>query len=116
MAVPITAILNYVPHPPLADVNARIVSIYGGVANAGQNQIVTINKGAEDNMEVGNVLQLYRFGKTIADPLDGKKAVKLPDEQYGTLFIFRIFRHISYGLIMQVRDTVEVGDIARSPE
>ncbi|MEB0010721.1 LysM peptidoglycan-binding domain-containing protein [Glaciimonas sp. Gout2] len=116
VAVPITAILNYVPHPPLADVNARIVSIYGGVANAGQNQIVTINKGAEDNMEVGNVLQLYRFGKTIADPLDGKKAVKLPDEQYGTLFIFRIFRHISYGLIMQVRDTVEVGDIARSPE
>ena len=116
VAVPITAILNYVPHPPSVDVNARIVSIYGGVSNAGQNQIVTINKGVDDNMEVGNVLQLYRFGKTIADPLDGKKAIKLPDEQYGTLFIFRIFRHISYGLIMQVRDTVEVGDIARSPE
>lgn len=116
VAVPITSVLNYVPHAPSVDVNARIVSIYGGVSNAGQNQIVTINKGAEDNMEVGNVLQLYRFGKTIADPLDGKKAVKLPDEQYGTLFIFRIFKHISYGLIMQVRDTVEVGDIARSPE
>ncbi|QRX84012.1 LysM peptidoglycan-binding domain-containing protein [Glaciimonas sp. PAMC28666] len=116
VAMPITPVLNYVPHAPEGDVNARIVSIYGGVANAGQNQIVTINQGSDDHMEVGNVLQLYRFGKTIADPLDAKKAVKLPDEQYGTLFVFRIFKHISYALIMQVRDTVEVGDIARSPE
>ena len=116
VALPITPVLNYVPHAPTSDVNARIVSIYGGVANAGQNEIVTINQGAEDNIEVGNVLQLYRFGKLISDPTDAKKHIKLPDVQYGTLFIFRIFKHISYGLIMQVRDTVEVGDIARSPE
>ncbi|KAF3997210.1 LysM peptidoglycan-binding domain-containing protein [Glaciimonas immobilis] len=116
VVLPLTQILNYVPHPPDHDVNARIVSVYGGVATAGQNQIVTVNQGADDNLEVGNVLELYRFGKTIPDPLDQKKAVKLPDEHYGTLFIFRIFKHISYGLIMQVRDTVQVGDIARSPE
>lgn len=116
VALPITPILNYVPHAPTRDVNARIVSIYGGVANAGQNQIVSINQGAEDNIEVGNVLQLYRLGKIVADANDAKKPIKIPDQQYGSLFIFRVFKHISYGLIMQVRDTVDVGDIARSPE
>jgi hypothetical protein len=34
----------------------------------------------------------------------------------GSLFIFRTFKHISYGLIMQVRAPVEVGDVAKSPE
>jgi len=40
----------------------------------------------------------------------------LPDEQYGDLFIFRTFKNVSYGLIMQVTVPVEVGDVAKSPE
>jgi hypothetical protein len=34
----------------------------------------------------------------------------------GSLFIFRVFKHISYGLIMQVTEPVEVGDVAKSAE
>ncbi len=115
VASPLAPVLNYVPHPPATDTQARIASIYGGVENAGQNQIVTINQGSADNIDVGTVLQLYRTGELVADPIS-KRTIKLPDEQYGTLFIFRVFNHISYGLIMEVRDTVDVGDIARSPE
>jgi hypothetical protein len=114
--VPPTPIINYVPHPPEAAVDARIVSVYGGVTQAGQNQVVTINRGKQDGIDVGTVLQLYRLGAIIADRTDNKNPVKLPDEQYGTLFIFRIFNNISYGLIMQVTDSVQVGDIAKSPE
>ncbi len=46
----------------------------------------------------------------------GKTMIKLPDEQIGTLFVFRVFKNVSYGLIMQVTKPVEVGDVARSPE
>jgi hypothetical protein len=42
--------------------------------------------------------------------------IKLPDEKIGNLFIFRVFKHVSYGLIMQVTQPAEVGDVARSPE
>jgi hypothetical protein len=45
-----------------------------------------------------------------------EQQVRLPDEQVGSLFIFRVFKHISYGLIMQVTAPVEVGDVAKSPE
>jgi hypothetical protein len=45
-----------------------------------------------------------------------KTMIKLPDEQYGALFIFRVFKHVSYGLIMQVKGPAQVGDVAKSPE
>ncbi len=62
---PIEPILNYVPHALTNNVNARVVSIYGGVAMAAQNQIATINQGKDNNIDIDTVLQLYRFGKTI---------------------------------------------------
>lgn len=116
-------IMNYMPHPPEKLTDARIVSVYGGVTYAGQNQVVTINRGKNDGIDVGTVLQLYHFGGTV-DDTDGKRGwfglgstkVKLPDEQYGSLFIFRTFNKISYGLIMEVTNTVQVGDVAKSPE
>lgn len=113
--VPPTSIMNYAPHLPAQEVRARVVSIYGGVSVAGQSQIISINRGAKHGVDVGTVLELYTMGRTVKDPLT-RKDVKIPDEQYGTLFIFRVFDGISYGLIMQVRDTVRVGDVVRSPE
>jgi hypothetical protein len=68
------------------------------------------------------VLQLYHLGQTVTDPESkgflgfGKARLKLPDEQYGDLFIFRVFDHVAYGLVMQVTKPVQVGDVARSPE
>jgi hypothetical protein len=114
--VPPAPIMNYVPHAPAGPIQARVVSVYGGVTQAGQNQIVSINRGSKHGIDVGTVLTLYRYGQIIADRTDDKKPVKLPDEQYGNLFIFRVFNNISYALIMQVTDVVQVGDVARSPE
>ncbi len=126
LPVPPTPILNYVPHPPEKQVRSRIISIYGGVSHAGQNQIVAINRGRKDGIDLGTVLELYRYGPTVSDRTDkgsfwsfgnfGKKQVKLPDTLYGNLFIFRVFDTVSYGLVMQVADTVQVGDLATSPE
>jgi hypothetical protein len=124
LPIPATPLLNYVPRPPEQPVAARIVSVYGGVTHAGQNQIVTVNRGSKDGLAIGNVLELYRFGGVVVDrtasppPSWFRPAamVKLPDHKYGSLFIFRVFDGISYGLVMQVTDSVEIGDIARSPE
>jgi hypothetical protein len=123
LPAPPPAVRNYVPHAPQAPVDARVMSIYSGVSYAGQSQVVTVNRGSIDGLDVGSVLQLYHFGKTVADPEGkrgflgiGRATMKLPDEQYGSLFIFRVFGRVSYGLIMQVTAPVEVGDVAKSPE
>ncbi len=114
--VPPAPLLNYVPHPPATAIDARVVSIYGAVIQGGQNNVITINRGKNDGIDMGTVLQLYRYGGIIADRTDGKKPVRLPDEQYGTLFVFRVFDKLSYALVMQVSDAVQVGDVAKSPE
>ena len=113
-----TPIINYVPHAPEKVVDARIVAIYGGVTQAGQNQIVSINRGAKDGIDLGTVLELYRLGVMQPDRTigKGKEIIKLPDEKYGDLFIFRVFNNISYGLIMEVSDSAQVGDVVASPE
>lgn len=116
LPVPITPFINYVPHSPSGPVMARVVSIYEGVSHAGQNQVVTVNVGKNNGIDVGTVLQLAHFGATIVDKADNKKSIRLPDEEYGDLFVFRVFDNISYALIMEVRNTVEVGDVARTPE
>jgi hypothetical protein len=114
--VPPTPIYNYMPHAPQRQIGARVVSVYGGVSQAGQNQVVAINRGKEDGLDLGSVLQLYRAGHIVTDRTGDRKDVKLPDERYGTLFVFRLFEHVSYGLIMQVTDSVQIGDAARTPE
>ena len=123
LPAPPPVVRNYVPHAPLTSIDARVMSIYAGVSYAGQSQVVTVNRGSIDGLDVGSVLQLYHFGKTVADPGGSKgffgmkrPTMKLPDEQYGSLFIFRVFGRVSYGLIMQVTAPVEVGDVAKSPE
>lgn len=126
LPVPPTPLLNYVPHPPTQAVDARIVSVYGGVSQAGQNQIVSINRGQKDGLELGHVLELYRYGGAVADRTEKVRSgwfgaakhpmVRLPDHRYGNLFVFRVFDNVSYGLVMEVTDSVQIGDVARSPE
>ncbi|WP_026354968.1 LysM peptidoglycan-binding domain-containing protein [Massilia niastensis] len=120
---PPSPVRNYVPHAPQQAVDARVMSIYAGVSYAGQSQVVTVNRGSVDGLDIGAVLQLYHLGRTVTDPASrrgflgmGKTLIKLPDEQYGSLFIFRVFKNVSYGLIMQVTEPVQVGDVAKSPE
>ncbi|MFL6676656.1 MAG: LysM peptidoglycan-binding domain-containing protein [Massilia sp.] len=123
LPAPPTPFRNFVPHAPARQVDARLLSVYSGMSYAGQSQVVTVNRGSLDGLDVGAVLQLYHFGMTVPDPTGskgflglGRSTMKLPDEQYGSLFIFRVFKHVSYGLIMQVREPAQVGDVARSPE
>lgn len=107
---------NYVPHAPKADVDGRIVSIYGEGFSAGQNQIVALNRGQRDGMERGHVLALWREGADTIDRTDDQRtAIKLPDERNGLLFVFSVFDRVSYALILQVKDPVRPGDRFTQP-
>jgi hypothetical protein len=61
-------LLAYVPHPPAKPVDGRIVAIYGDGLRAGQNQVVSINRGKADGIERGHVLALWRSGVAASTP------------------------------------------------
>jgi hypothetical protein len=108
--------LSYVPHAPQGDMTGQIVSVYGEAIIAGQNQIVTLNRGQRDGVERGHVLALWRDGRRVVDKTDPKQpTIKLPDERHGTLFVFRVFDRMSYALILTVKEPVNVGDRFTQP-
>lgn len=114
--VPPREFTNIVPHAPKQDIAGQIVSIYGESLAAGQNQIVTLNRGARDGMERGHVLALWRDGNVVRDMTSEDKTVmKLPDERHGLLFVFRVFDRMSYALILNVQEPVRAGDRFTQP-
>ena len=109
----------YLPRAPESNISARVISVYGGVSQGGQNSVITLNKGARDGLASGHVLALYRKGEVIRQ--SGKslfsrdKAYTLPDERYGLVFVFRVFNKVSYALVMETRLPVQLLDRANTP-
>ncbi|MBI5660246.1 MAG: LysM peptidoglycan-binding domain-containing protein [Nitrosomonadales bacterium] len=103
---------NYVPHAPQSEIAARVISIYGGVSQGGQNTVITLNKGRRDGLENGHVLALTRKGETIKEK---DKTLVLPDMRYGLSFVFRTFDKVAYALVMQTRLPVTLLDSAQTP-
>ena len=108
---------TYTPHAPEAQMSGRIVSVYGdAVVNAAQNQVVAINRGTRDGMEVGHVMAILKDGARIVDKSDEARPVmKLPNERNGLLMVFRTFDRLSYALILEITDGVRVGDRLTNP-
>jgi hypothetical protein len=112
VAPPSETIGAYLPRAPESNISASVISVYGGVSQAGQNAAVTLNKGARDGLEVGHVLALYHKGEVVKH--DGENFT-LPDERYGLVFVFRVFSKVSYALVMETRLPVQLLDRAQTP-
>lgn len=118
LPAPARTFVSYVPHAPQMEVDARVVSIYGGAAfaNAAQNQVIAINRGEQEGLQTGHVLNLMTKGDRIKDTTDDARAmIKLPSESNGMAMVFRTFERVSYALILDVRTPVRVGDRLVNP-
>jgi hypothetical protein len=61
-----TSYPNYVPRAPDKPIRGTIMTVEDGVSEFGQFQIITINRGARDGIELGHVLATYRRGMPIS--------------------------------------------------
>lgn len=107
--------ISYSPHAPQTPIKGRIVSAYGGVAEASQYTIVVINKGRLDGLEPGHVLAMYAKGRPIKDLKSEEGPRVTPSERSGLMFVFRVFGKVSYALIMQTTGAIHVGDEVTNP-
>jgi hypothetical protein len=110
--------ISYAPHAAPSNMRGRVISIYGGtgqVGEAGPQQIITINRGARDGLEVGHVLALYTLGGTVRDVSKADGVIKLPDERAGLAFVFRVFNRVSYALVMAITRPISPRDVVQTP-
>jgi hypothetical protein len=106
--------LNFYPRAPSSPIDGRIISVVGGVTQIGQYQVVVLNRGTRDGLSVGDVLTVFQTGETIQDRFGGGK-VRLPDEEAGTLMVFKVYDRIGYGLVMEARQAIHILDTVRNP-
>ena len=109
-------IITYAPHRPEAAITARVMSIYGGVNEAGTGSVVTLNRGARDGLEIGHVLALFRKRNAVDHDDNGRRvSATLPEQRYALIFVFRVFERVAYALVMDSSRSVIIGDAARNP-
>ncbi|HEY1291080.1 MAG TPA: LysM domain-containing protein [Burkholderiales bacterium] len=116
------AAMSYAPHAPAAQLRGRVMKIYGSVGRVGEAgplQIIAINRGRADGVEVGHVLALYSLGGVVRDTTKAASAadalIKLPEERAGLSFVFRVFDRVSYALVMHVTRPISPLDVVRTP-
>ncbi|RLA03994.1 MAG: LysM domain-containing protein [Gammaproteobacteria bacterium] len=104
---------------PDHEVKAYLIAVYNGVTQIGTYDVVILNKGARDRLEVGHVLTVMQSGRTIEDEFaaDGEGGIiTLPSEIAGAVMVFRTFEKTSLGLIMRANRSIHVLDTAVTPK
>ena len=117
--------------------NGQIISVYGGVTNIGQFNVVVLNRGERENVRTGHVFDIWVGGRAVEDNYarqgednrgffekfgdfftgsNAKTMVQLPSEKAGTLMVFRTFEKVSLALVMKATRPLHVGDEVRRPE
>lgn len=105
---------TFYPKPPETDIEGVIIAVESGVANVGRYDVVTINRGDREGLQVGDVLTINRAGEKVRDPFR-RGGVQLPSEKSGLLMVFKVFDKVSYGLILEAERALSVFDEVASP-
>jgi len=104
----------FYPSAPDSPITGRILSVLDGVSQIGQFDVVAINRGAREGLQPGNLLQVYKAGEKLRDPVT-KEQITLPSERGGIVMVFKVFEKVSYALVMQAENVLAVMDEVRSP-
>lgn len=108
---------SFLPHPVPPDTKGRIIAVHDGVSQIGQYQIVVVNRGTREGMEVGHVMRIQQAGEDVQDKVTTppNDTVILPNEDAGVLMLFRTFDKVSYGLVMEATRPIHVLDYVTAP-
>lgn len=113
-----TLAMDYHPHPPVKAIQGHIIDVLDGVSQIGLYNLVVIDRGTQDGLEKGHVLEIWRHGLKVLDSVAKRASewVTLPDERAGLVLIFRPFDRVSYGIIMQTTFPIHLGDLVKQPQ
>lgn len=103
---------NFYPHLPESGFEGQIISVFDGVSQVGQYQVIVLNRGERESLEVGHVVSIYQAGDVVRDivSVDPKDVVTLPDEYAGIALVFKTFEKVSYAIVMKANRAIHVYD------
>ncbi len=103
------------PRAPEQDIeNGYMIAVDGGVTQIGTTDIVVLNKGARDGLEIGHVLAIYQAGELVFDKV-AEENIRLPDARAGLAMVFEVYEKASYALVLKSNRVLKVGDKVKNP-
>jgi hypothetical protein len=119
--------VTFTPHAPASKVRGRIIDRVAGTDLIGLYDVVVLNRGSAQGLDVGAVLAIDMEGDVVPDIYRGGRnigstgsitfapKVKLPNERNGTLLVFKTYQRVSYALVVGADDYIQVGDVVHNP-
>ena len=105
---------TFFPSAPVEKVRGEILAVLGGVSQVGQYNVVVINRGEREGLEVGNVLAIYKRGALTRDRV-ANETIRLPSERAGLMMVYRTFEKLSYALVLMTERPLAIEDEVRNP-
>ena len=105
---------TFYPSGPSTQIDGELIAVFGGVTQVGQYDVVVLDRGEREGLTSGNVLAIYKRGALVKDRI-ANSTVQLPSERAGLLMVFRVFKKLSYGLVLVAERPLAVGDEVRNP-
>ena len=114
---------NMMPHAPSQHIDAKVVSIFDGISEAGQFQTITLDKGSAHGLEKGTVLSLYKRSRQVKMDMqkgkDGSRSVvkylSIPAEEAGLAMVYRVSQNLASAIILESKTNISIGDTASEP-
>lgn len=117
---------HMMPHAPSRPVQAKVVSIFEGVGEAGQFQTITLDKGEADGLDKGTVVSLYKRGRHVKvnyrnnlipkpKSRDTVELVSIPAEEVGLAMVYRTSENLASAIILESLTNIDIGDTASEP-
>jgi LysM domain-containing protein len=116
---------QYFPRLPDDYIDGKVISLFDAISSIAKYQIAVINRGSNDNLEVGHLLATYQAGGIAKDRFldrtsrsrddDGKLEILLPDERSGLMMLFKVFDNVSYGLVLKSTRSISKLDRVDKP-
>jgi hypothetical protein len=105
-----------ISRPPV-DLEGQVVLLFDAITQVGKLQAVVINRGERDGVRNGQVFSAWEAGRTTLDPISGKRndIIDLPEEEIGTVMIFRTFEKVAYALVTRSERPLREGFKVRHP-
>ncbi|MFT6789351.1 MAG: LysM repeat protein [Pseudoalteromonas rhizosphaerae] len=127
-------------HRPEQPVQGEIIASVSGLREFSTMDIVVLNLGSEQQIKEGHILDIERQSPTVFDGRNGPRYKEdsnsleklvtnaneffgveadadttvwhMPKEQVGQLMVFKVYKNVSYALIVKNQHPIRVGDFA----
>jgi hypothetical protein len=107
----------FVPKLPSGRPKGQIISVFGGVNQIGQYQVLVITGGKDRGREAGDVLAINQIHKDLPSRLtfNSDRKYTFPPLKIGTCVVFRVFDKVSYVLVMNAIRPIYLLDEVGTP-